>query len=64
MQMRFTGEYTNDRTSITYLGCTFEGHDWTDVGEDVAGLLKSHPEFEVKRGRPKKVVSDGASMGE
>jgi hypothetical protein len=64
MQMRFTGEYTNDRVSITYLDCTFEGHDWADVSDEVAALLKGHPEFEVKRGRPKKVVDDGATLGE
>jgi len=48
MQMRFIGEYTNDRTSITYLECTFEGHDWRPVTREVAALLDGHPEFEMR----------------
>lgn len=62
MRMRFTGQYTNDRTTIEYLGCTFEGHEPRDVPADVAKLLDGHPEFEVvaaKRGRPPKVSADG-----
>lgn len=54
MRMRFIGEYTNDRTTITYLDCTFDGHEPREVPDDVAALLKGHPEFEVMRGRPKK----------
>lgn len=58
MRMKFTGEYTNDRTTITYLDCTFEGHEPREVSDEVAALLEGHPEFEVaaaKRGRPRKV---------
>lgn len=47
MKLRFIGEYTNDRTSITYLDCTFEGHEPREVSADVAALLKGHPEFEA-----------------
>lgn len=57
MRMRFIGQYTNDRTAITYLDCTFEGHEPREVSDEVAALLKGHPEFEVavaKRGRPRK----------
>lgn len=57
MRMRFTGEYTNDRTTITYLDCTFDGHEAREVSDEVAALLDGHPEFEVmpaKRGRPRK----------
>jgi len=54
--MKFTGEYTNGRKSITYLGCTFEGHEPREVSEEVAALLAGHPEFEVAKGRPKKAA--------
>lgn len=68
MRMRFTGEHTNDRTTITYLDCTFTGHEPREVSNEVAALLEGHPEFEAvpdeqpvtpaprKRGRPRKAV--------
>lgn len=46
MRLKFTGEYTNKRTTITYLGCTFEGYEPREVPVDVAELLAGHPEFE------------------
>lgn len=51
MRMRFIGEYTNGRTTITYLGCTFEGNKPREVPKEVEKLLKGHPEFEGVRGR-------------
>ena len=42
MRMRFIGEYTNDRTTITYLDCTFEGHEPREVPDDVAANAASH----------------------
>ena len=62
MRMKFIGDYTNGRTTITYLGCTFEGHEAREVSAEVFAHLENHPEFEVdgeahrKRGRPKKVA--------
>lgn len=61
--MKFTGKYTNGRETITYLECTFTGHEPREVPAEVAELLANHPEFEtvgetpVKRkpGRPRKV---------
>lgn len=47
MRLRFIGEYTNGRETITYLGCTFEGHEPRDVSPEVYALLAGHPEFEV-----------------
>lgn len=47
MRMRFIGDYTNGRESISYLGCTFEGHEAREVSAEVATLLQGHPEFEV-----------------
>lgn len=46
MKLRFTGAYTNGRESITYLGCTFTGHEPREVPANVAELLANHPEFE------------------
>ena len=46
MRLRFTGKYTNGRETITYLGCTFEGHEPREVSAEVAELLANHPEFE------------------
>lgn len=63
MRMKFTGEYTNGRTSITYLDCTFNGHDPREVGDEVASLLKGHPEFEVVRGRKPKRLKAGETNG-
>jgi hypothetical protein len=73
MRMRFIGEYTNERDTITYLGCTFTLHDVREVPDDVFALLGGHPEFEVidpldhdadgkkggsrPRGRPRKVTN-------
>lgn len=45
--MRFVGEYTNGRTSITYLDATFEGHEPRSVSPEVAALLAGHPEFQA-----------------
>lgn len=47
MRMKFIGQYTNGRETITYLGCTFEGHEPREVPTEVAELLANHPEFEV-----------------
>ena len=47
MQMRFTGQSTNGRTTITYLDCTFAGHEPREVSGEVAAMLANHPEFEV-----------------
>jgi hypothetical protein len=46
MMLKFIGEYTNGRTSISYLGCTFEGHAPREVTPEVMALLKGHPEFQ------------------
>lgn len=54
MRMKFIGEYTNGRNTITYLDCTFTGHEPREVSDAVAALLKGHPEFEVIRGRKPK----------
>ena len=43
---RFVGEYTNGRTSIEHLGVTFEGHEPSEVSDDVALQLLDQPEFE------------------
>lgn len=47
MRLRFIGEYTNGRDTITYLGCTFHGHEPREIPPDVEALLSGHPEFEV-----------------
>ena len=39
MLLKFTGQYTNDRTSITYGGVTFEGHEPTECPDDLAQEL-------------------------
>ena len=44
--LKFTGEYTNGRETITYLGCTFQGHEPREVPSEVSELLAGHPEFE------------------
>lgn len=44
--LRFIGQYTNGRETITYLDCTFEGHEPRKVSKEVADLLRDHPEFE------------------
>lgn len=54
MRMRFVGEYTNGRTTITYGDCTFVGHEPREVTPEVAKMLRGSCEFEVMRGRPKK----------
>jgi len=75
MRMKFIGQYTNGRGTITYLGCTFEGHEPREVPAEVFELLANHREFEVihpldhdgdgvkggskPRGRPRKVQVDG-----
>lgn len=75
MRMKFIGQYTNGRGTITYLGCTFEGHEPREVPAEVAELLAGHAEFEVthpldhdgdgvkggmkRRGRPRKVQANG-----
>lgn len=59
MKLRFIGEYTNERTSITLCGFTFEGREPTECDDP---RLIAHPEFEAveeapskpKRGRPRK----------
>ena len=45
--MRFIGQYTNGHTTISYLGCTFEGHDAREVSAEVAAFLAGNPEFET-----------------
>lgn len=60
MLLRFTGQYTGGRTSITIGGFVFEGREPTEVPDDCA--LKTHPEFEAleapkTRGRKKKVTT-------
>ena len=45
--MRFIGQYTNGHTTISYLGCTFEGHEPREVSAEVAALLANNPEFET-----------------
>lgn len=45
--LKFTGKYTNGRGTITYLGCTFTGHEPREVPAEVAELLANHPEFET-----------------
>lgn len=57
MRMRFIGEYTNGRGTITYLGCTFEGHEPRKVPAEVAELLAGHPEFETVKHTKKGVRS-------
>jgi hypothetical protein len=45
MLLKFTGQYTNGHTSITYGDVTFEGHEPTECPEGLANkLLKG--EFE------------------
>ena len=58
MRMKFTGDYTCGRKSITMLGVTFHGYEPTDVPAEVAAKLATHPEFaEVKpRGKAAKKV--------
>lgn len=63
MRMRFIGEYTNDRTTITYLECEFEGHDWRLVSPEVAALLAGHPEFEAQAVHPLDHDGDGEKGG-
>lgn len=61
MLLRFIGEYTNERTSITLCGVTFTGREPAECDDP---RLWNHPEFEAvepvevpakpKRGRPRK----------
>lgn len=47
MRFRFTGKYTNGRTTVSIYGATFEGYDPIDVADDDVALnLLSHPEVE------------------
>ena len=43
MLMKFTGQYTGGRNSITICGVTFEGREPADVPDD--SRLIGHPEF-------------------
>ncbi len=46
MRLKFTGQYTNGHTSITYEGVTFEGYEPAECPPELAArLLKS--EFEA-----------------
>lgn len=64
MRLRFIGEYTNGRQSITLCGVTFTGREPAPVDGEALARLRDHPEFEAvepvevpakpKRGRPRK----------
>ncbi|GLV28191.1 hypothetical protein TomTYG75_07140 [Sphingobium sp. TomTYG75] len=58
MLLKFIGEYTNGRKTITLFGHTFDGHRAEAVGADVFERLKDHPEFEVVASRKKKTDGD------
>jgi len=47
MRMRFIGQDTNGHTTISYLGCTFEGHEAREVSAEVHAYLANNPEFET-----------------
>ena len=62
MRMRFTGQYTNGRTSVSIDGVTFHGREPSEVLE--GSRLLRHPEFETVRGRPRKDMSDGTILAD
>jgi hypothetical protein len=45
--LKFIGTYTGGRETITYLGCTFTGHEPREVPAEVAEYLADNPEFAV-----------------
>lgn len=47
MLLKFIGEYTNGRRTITLFGHTFNDHRAEKVSPEVFERLKDHPEFEV-----------------
>ena len=48
MKLRFIGQYTNGRDSITLCGVTFHGREPSELdGEEAFARLPNHPEFEV-----------------
>ena len=62
MRYRFIGQYTHGRTSIVMNGVHFEGHEPSEVPEEVEFRFAGNVEFEAseevsepkKRGRPRK----------
>ncbi len=63
MRLRFIGQYTGGRSSITLGGVTFHGREPCDVPDFLAVKLMRHPEFTTVKGRPRKDMSDGAVLG-
>ena len=53
MLLKFVGEYTNGRRTITLFGHTFNDHRAEKVSPEVFERLKGHPEFEVVPSRRK-----------
>lgn len=47
MLYRFTGEFTNGRTSLVQWGIEFAGGEPREVPADLAPSFDTHPEFEV-----------------
>lgn len=47
MLFKFIGEYTNDHTSISIGGVTFDGHEPSEVPKALEKRFASHPEFEA-----------------
>lgn len=48
MLLRFIGDYTGKRTSITLFGVTFNGREPADMtDEEGIRRLSNHPEFEA-----------------
>ncbi len=61
MRLRFIGQYTNGRTSVSIGGVTFHGREPSNV--PAGSRLLRHPELETVRGRPRKDMSDGTVLG-
>jgi hypothetical protein len=55
MRFKFIGRYTNDHTSVSANGVTFEGHDPTEVPDVLVEKFQRHPEYEqVEEAAPPK----------
>jgi hypothetical protein len=61
MLFKFTGRYTCGHTSNTVGGVTFEGHEPTEVPDELVERFTGHPEFEQVH--PLDHDGDGAKGG-
>ena len=53
MRFKFIGDYTNNHTSISIGGVTFEEREPSEVPDNLVERFSRHPEFEVVENEPK-----------